>query len=243
MEAARMTTRSRIKLLVAKNRDELRRLGAELIAKKIHAAVQARGFCSLALSGGSTPGPVYEELGSSDLAAKVPWSQLEIYFADERAVPIDHAESNYRLAKETLLKKHPELLGQMFRMPADAPDRDQAAKRYGRKLPDPIDVLVLGMGPDGHTASLFPGSSSLDEVEQRVISVTAPKPPPERMTITRTVIERARTIVMIAAGAEKAPVVARALSGPPDVKSTPAQLARRGTWVLDQAAAGDLLTP
>jgi len=238
-----VTTRSRHKIVVAKDRAELRRLAAELLARKIHAAVQARGRCSLALSGGSTPGPVYEELGDSDLAEKIPWSQLEIYFADERAVPVDHAESNYRLVKETLLRSHPEVLGQMFRMPADAPDRDQAARRYARRMPDPLDILVLGMGPDGHTASLFPGSAALDEREQRVVAVTAPKPPAERMTITPPVLERARAIVVIASGAEKAAMVARALSGAPDPKSVPAQLARRGTWVLDQAAAGDLAAP
>lgn len=235
-----MTTRSRLKLRVAKDKAGLRRLGAEILAKKIHSAVQARGRCSLALSGGSTPGPVYEELGESDLAAQVEWSQLEIYFADERAVPIDHPESNYRLVKDTLLKSHPEVLGQMFHMPADAADRDQAAKRYARRMPDPIDVLVLGMGPDGHTASLFPGSAALDEKEQRVVAVTAPKPPPERMTITPAVFERARSIVMIVAGEEKSAMVARALTGIVDPKAVPAQLARRATWVLDQAAAGSL---
>lgn len=236
-----MTTRSRLKLRVAKDKDELRRMAAELLAKKIRTAVQARGRCTLALSGGSTPGPVYEELGTSDLAESIPWSQLQIYFADERAVPADHPESNYRLVKDTLLRAHPEVLGQMFRMPADAPDRDQAARRYGRRLPDPIDVVVLGMGPDGHTASLFPGSPALDEEEERVVAVTAPKPPPDRMTITPPVIRGARSIVMIAAGAEKAPAVARALGGVEDIKTTPAQLARRATWILDQAAAGTML--
>jgi len=235
-----MTTRSRIKLRVAKDKDELRRLAAELIAKKIHSAVEARGRCSIALSGGSTPGPVYEELGNSDLAEFIPWSQLQIFFADERAVPLDHPDSNYRLVKDTLLRSHPEALGQMFRMPADAPDRDQAAKRYARRLPESLDVLVLGLGPDGHTASLFPGSPALDETEQRVVSVTAPKPPPERMTITPVVIRKARAIIMIAAGAEKAAAVARALNGVEDPKTTPGQLARRGTWILDQAAAGPL---
>ncbi|HUR38262.1 MAG TPA: 6-phosphogluconolactonase [Planctomycetota bacterium] len=235
-----MTTRSRIKLRVAKDKDELRRLAAEVIARKIQSAVQARGRCSIALSGGSTPGPVYEELGNSDLAELIPWTQLDIFFADERAVPLDHPESNYRLVKDTLLRSHPEAFGQMFRMPADAPDRDQAAKRYARRLPDPLDVLVLGLGPDGHTASLFPGSPAIDETEQRVVAVTAPKPPPERMTITPMVIRKARAIIMIAAGAEKAPAVARALNGVEDPKTTPGQLARRGTWIVDQAAAGPL---
>lgn len=235
-----MSTRSRNKVLVAKDAQEFRRLGAESIGKKIASAQLARGRCSLALSGGTTPGPVYEELGDSDLAAKIEWEQLEIFFADERAVPVDHPDSNYKLVKETLLKSHPEALGQAYRMPADAPDPDQAAKRYGRRLPDPIDVLVLGMGADGHTASLFPGSAALDESEARVVAVTAPKPPPQRMTITPAVIGRSRSIVMLVRGAEKAPMVARALSGVVDPKAVPAQLARRAIWVLDPAAAAQL---
>lgn len=238
-----MTTRTRLKLIVAKDRAELRRVAAEILARKIQAAVSARGRCTIALSGGSTPGPVYQELGDSDLARKVPWSQLEIYFADERAVPLDDPESNYRLVKETLLRSHPDLLGQVFRMPADAADRDQAAKRYGRKLPDPLDLLVLGMGPDGHTASLFPGSAALDEKDQRVVPVLAPKPPPQRMTITPPVIERARAIVVMASGEEKAPALARALVGESDPKSVPAQLLRRATWVVDRSAAGSLPAP
>jgi len=225
-------------LRVTKDRKDLRRVAAEVLAKEIHAAVRDRGVCSLALSGGSTPGPVYEELGNSDLSATLPWAQLEIYFADERAVPEDHPESNYRLVKETLLRSRPEALGRMFRMPADAPDRDQAAQRYARLLPDPLDVLVLGLGPDGHTASLFPGSAAIDETERRVVPVTAPKPPPDRMTITPGVIRRARVIVMIAAGAEKADALARALREDEDPRSTPGRLARRATWIVDQDAAG-----
>jgi len=235
-----MTTRSRLKVRVAKDRAELRRLAAELIARKIESAVLARGVCSLALSGGSTPGPVYEELGGSDLSSRISWPQLRIFFADERAVPMDHPESNYRLVIETLLKSHPEALGQTYRMPADAPDRRQAAKQYGRRIPDPLDILVLGMGADGHTASLFPGSAALDEREERVVAVTAPKPPPERMTVTPPVLERARTIVMIVAGADKASMVAKALTGIVDPKTVPAQLARRAHWILDADAASAL---
>ena len=235
-----MSTRSRLKVMVAKDPQDFRRLGAESIGKKIASAVLARGRCAIAFSGGTTPGPVYEELGGSDLADKIPWAQLEIFFADERAVPIDHPDSNYRLVKETLLKSHPEALGQAYRMPADAADRVEAARRYGRRLPDPLDVLVLGMGAYGHTASLFPGSAALDEPEARVVAVTAPKPPPQRMTITPAVISRSRSIVMLVSGAEKAPMVARALSGVVDPKTVPAQLARRAIWVLDQAAAANL---
>ncbi len=227
------------RLRVARDKDDLRRLAADLLATEIRAAVVARGVCSLALSGGSTPGPVYEELGNSDL----PWSELEIYFADERAVPADHADSNYKLVKDTLLRSHPEMLDRMFRMPADAPDRDQAAQRYAQRLPDPLDVLVLGLGPDGHTASLFPGSPAIAETERRVVAVTAPKPPPERMTITPPVIRSARVVVVIAAGAEKASVLARALNDAEDPRVIPGRLARHAIWIVDQAAAGPLGRP
>ena len=232
------TTRARPRLVVVENPADFRRRAAETLARRIQSAILARGTCSLALSGGSTPGPVYEELGNSDLAELVSWPQLQIFFADERAVPMDHPDSNYKLVLDTLLRKHPEVVGQTFRMPADAPDREQAAKRYARRLPDPIDVLVLGIGPDGHTASLFPGSAAIDERDQRVVAVTAPKPPPERMTITPAVIERARSILMLASGAEKAAAVARAISGLFDFKAAPAQLARRATWIVDRAASG-----
>jgi 6-phosphogluconolactonase len=96
------------------------------------------------------------------------------------------------------------------------------------------------MGADGHTASLFPGSAALDETEALVVPVTAPKPPPERMTITPVVISRSRSIVMLVTGAEKAPMVGRALTGVVDPKAIPAQLARRAVWILDQTAAGNL---
>ncbi len=239
-----MTTRARNKLLVAKDRAELRRWGAEVLARKIQMIAHSRGVCSIALSGGTTPGPIYEELGNSDLSEKIPWSRLEFYFADERAVPIDHPDSNYQLVKNTLLKSHPEAWGQMYRMPVESADRDSAAERYGRRLPNPLDILVLGMGPDGHIASLFPGSAALDETERRVVWVTnSPKPPPERMTITPVMIEKARSIIVFAAGVEKAVMVSRAIGGRADPKTIPAQLARRGTWVVDHAAAGNLLNP
>ena len=233
-----MTTRTRAKLLVAKDRGELRRLAAEVIARKIHAAVQARGLCTMALSGGSTPGPVYEELGESDLAAKIPWSQIEIYFADERNVPLDHPESNYRLVKETLLKSHPESLGRMFRMPADAADRALAARRYARRLPDPLDLLVLGMGADGHTASLFPGSPALVVHDRAVVAASG------RVSLTDAALNRSAQVLFLVAGAQKAAALAAVLEGPPAAQQFPAQLIRPEsgaiTWLVDVAAASRL---
>jgi 6-phosphogluconolactonase len=236
-----MTTRTRTKLIVAPTPEEFARMAAEWVLKKAQHATSVRGLCTIALSGGTTPRPVYEVLGNSDLAQQFPWTQTHFYFCDERSVPIDDPDSNYRLAKETLLRSHPEALGLAYRMPADAPNRDEAAERYGRRLPDPLDIVLLGMGPDGHTASLFPGSAALDEQERRVVTTTGPKPPHERMTITPVVIEHARAVLVLVTGVEKASMLSRAVGGLYEPKVIPAQLARRGTWIVDQGAATQML--
>lgn len=236
-----MTSRRRSQLIVARDRDEMARLAAEWICDKAGQAVRARGRFAIALAGGRTPRSTYEILGGPEYAERFPWMESEFYFGDERAVPLDHEESNYRLVRETLLRSRPDALGRVFRMPADAPDRQQAADRYGRRLPDPLDLVILGMGEDGHTASLFPGSPALEERERRVVPVTAPQSPRERMTITPPVLERARQILVLVSGVEKAPVLARVLGGPYDPQALPAQWARRGTWIVDAGAASGLL--
>jgi len=202
--------------------------------------VAARGGGSVALAGGSTPRATYEVLGTSALAAAVPWGGIDWYFGDERAVPPEDPESNYRLVAETLFAGRPEALARAHRMPADAADAEAAAHEYGRLLPDPLDVVLLGMGEDGHTASLFPGSSALEERIERVVPVTGPKPPRRRMTITPPVIASARDVLVLVAGPGKAAVLARALEGPLDVRAVPVQLARDRTWIVDAAAASGL---
>jgi len=221
----------------------LARRAAEWIVERTRAAVASRGGCSVALAGGGTPSATYEVLATSALAAAVPWGAIDWFFGDERAVPFDHPDSNYRLAAESLFSGRPEAVARACRMPADAADAPAAARAYGRLLPDPLDVVILGMGEDGHTASLFPGSSALDERLERVVAVTGPKPPLKRMTITPPVIESARDILVLVAGAGKAAMLARALEGPLDVRSRPVQLARDGTFVVDAAAASALARP
>lgn len=210
---------------------------AEWIAREVRAAVRERGACALALAGGHTPGPAYRELAN---APEIEWARVQVYFGDERAVPPDHAESNYRLARDTLLSRVPIPEANVHRMEAERADRTAAARAYERVLPPSLDVLVLGIGPDGHTASLFPDSAALEEGVRLVVPVVGPKPPVERLTITPPVIERARRVAMIAAGGDKADVVARALEGTVAPREVPARLARRGTWLLDRAAAAQL---
>ena len=199
-------------------------------------AIAARGRFRIALAGGSTPRALYPHL-----VGGIDWTRTDVFFGDERAVPPDDPESNFRMASEALLQRVPIPGPSVHRMEAEAADADAAAARYAGLLPQALDVLVLGVGADGHTASLFPGSPALRERSRRVVPATAPKPPQRRLTITPPVIAAARRIVVLAAGSDKAGPVARALkaAGTPD--EVPARLARDGVWFLDRAAAG-LLT-
>jgi 6-phosphogluconolactonase len=223
--------------VVAADEAELARLAAAWLADELRKSVARAGRCALALSGGSTPRPAYERLAAED---DVPWASVEVYFGDERGVPPSDAHSNYRMAREALLDRVELPPGQVHRMEADDPDREAAAVRYAALLPSSLDVLVLGMGPDGHTASLFPGSPALRETGRKVVPAQAPVPPVERLTITPPVIAAARRLAVLAAGEAKAALVARVLRGPWRPEELPAQLAREGTWLLDRAAASAL---
>jgi 6-phosphogluconolactonase len=227
-------------LVVVPDGRALARRAAERTVEWTRAAVAERGRCSVALAGGGTPRATYEVLSTSALAAALPWSAIDWYFGDERAVPPDHPESNYRAARETLFANRPEAEGRVHRMPAEAADLDEAAHAYAELLPEPLDLILLGLGEDGHTASLFPGSPVLSERVARVAVVTGPKPPNPRLTVTPPVIETARELLVLVSGAGKAEALAHALEGPLDVTAVPAQLARRGTWIVDAAAAAGL---
>ncbi|MGN6391335.1 MAG: 6-phosphogluconolactonase [Gemmatimonadales bacterium] len=225
------------RLTVVSEPAALARPAAEWLAGEIAAAVRERGTCAVGLAGGRTPEPVYRALAS---LPDVDWSRVDVYFGDERAVPPDDPESNFGMVRSALLTRVPISGTRVHRMEAERPDREAAARAYERGLPAALDVLVLGVGPDGHTASLFPGSPALDEQRRLVLPVMGTKPPAARLTITPPVIEAARRIAVLAAGADKAAAVSRALEGPLAPRDTPAQLARRGDWFLDRAAAARL---
>jgi 6-phosphogluconolactonase len=216
---------------------DLPALAAEWLAQVLVDEAEASGRVTVGLAGGTTPRAMHEALACS---SAVPWLNVHVFFGDERAVPPDHSDSNYRMAKESLLDRVAIPPAHVHRMPAEDPDRDAAARAYEALLPEALDVLVLGIGEDGHTASLFPGSAALRESERNVLPVIGPKPPPERLTLTPLPILAARRRLVLATGAGKADAVARALEGPWDPSATPIQLAKRGVWFIDPPAAAKL---
>lgn len=219
------------------DRADFARAAADRIARLLVDAATARGTATVALVGGTTPRPVYETLAGRD---DVPWRRLHVYFGDERAVPPDDPESNFGMARETLLARVAIPETQIHRMHAEAADGEAAARAYEELLPARLDLVLLGIGEDGHTASLFPGAAAVTERVRRVLFVTGPKPPPRRLTITPPVIAAARATLVLAMGAAKADAVGRALEGADDIVGCPAQLARAGYWILDRAAAAEL---
>jgi 6-phosphogluconolactonase len=221
--------------VVVQPAEALARSCGEWLADRMNCAIAERGHCTIALAGGSSPRPVYAALCAPPLWAAIPWHHVHVYFGDERAVPSDDPESNYRMACDTLLCRVPVPHTQVHRMEAERADLDAAADDYARILPAQLDVLLLGMGPDGHAASLFPGSPALVERARRVVPVTGPTPPRRRLTITPPVIEAARNIVLIATGAEKAAAAAAALEGPPSLLE---RLVNAGELTREEAADG-----
>jgi 6-phosphogluconolactonase len=204
---------------------------------------------SVALSGGSTPKPFYELLGSSGFQGRIRWPNLQIFQVDERCVPPDDQQSNYRMIRKALLEAVPLPAENFHRMAAERPDREQAAREYAAELervvhPAPgewprIDLIFLGIGPDGHTASLFPDSPALNEREKWVTLNFAAKLNSFRLTLTLPVLDAAAHVIFLVAGADKAEVLRDVLEGP--AGRYPAQLIQpargRLSWFVDAGAA------
>ena len=208
------------------------------VAESIAAVLADRDRCSVALAGGETPRAIYTHL--ADRYVDVPWGLLDIYFGDERRVPPDDPRSNYHMAWETLLSRVPIVPASVHRMEGERVDASGAARDYESILPASLDVLLLGMGSDGHTASLFPNAPELEERARRVVPSTSPDPPAGRLTITPPVIATAKHVAVIVAGSSKASAVAQALEGSFDPRALPVQFALGATWILDRDAASRL---
>jgi len=237
-------------IIVGEDVAALAELAAQAIVECALEAVDARGRFMVALAGGTTPRTTYERLAQPPLRERTPWDRTWIFFGDERGVAPDHPDSNYRMANQALLSKVPIPRGQVARIRGEADDPEAAAAEYGRRLSEVFesrrgelprfDLILLGMGVDGHTGSLFPGSPVLKEVFRPVAAVHAAAASiPQRVTFTLPVINAAARVMFLVAGAEKAKVLKAVLGDP--VSSLPAALVRplngRLTWLLDRAAA------
>jgi 6-phosphogluconolactonase len=229
--------------------DALVGAAAEAIAGAAREAVTARGRFTIALAGGGTPRPVYALLADA-YRDSVEWPRVEAFFGDERCVPPDHAESNFRMADDALLSRVP--VGRVHRMQGELPP-PEAAERYDAGLrgavglePDgaTFDLVILGVGADGHTASLFPGSDALAERTRWAVAVQAPDGAPvrDRVTLTLPAIDRARRTMVLCAGDAKRHVVDALVAGAADggerYPAIRAGALHGVRWMVDRAAGG-----
>ncbi|HEX9347470.1 MAG TPA: 6-phosphogluconolactonase [Gemmatimonadales bacterium] len=214
-------------------------------------AIASRGQFIVALSGGSTPRDTYLRLGTEALVSKVMWSRVQVLWGDERCVPPDHVESNYRMARETLLDRVPVPALNVHRIhgeddPATAAEVYEATLRALLLTPAGarIDLVLLGLGEDGHTASLFPGSAAVHEQTRWVMAARAGAASVWRVTLTPAVINAAAEVLFLVSGGAKAGILRRVLEGPRRPQELPAQAIApsngRVRWCVDAAAAADL---
>jgi len=209
---------------------------ARFILEQGRAAIAERGLFRLALAGGNTPRPIYTAMAR--LGVDFPWDKIQLTFGDERCVPPDHADSNYAMVKASLLDQAPIPDGNVFRIRGEIAPED-AAREYESKLAavaarfnEPRyahDLLLLGLGPDGHTASLFPGQPSVDESVRFVIPAVGPKPPPQRITMTFPLLNAARRTAFLVNEPAKAQVIREVQAGDPRY---PASRITSATWLL-----------
>jgi 6-phosphogluconolactonase len=188
------------------------------------------------LTGGNTAKQLYQHWTVSKS-----WNHSKIiyYFGDERCVPPDHQDSNYGMVKRSLFPKGIPKGCKVIRMEGELSERETAARNYEQMLPESIDILLFSVGSDGHIASLFPRSNALNETKS-VVPVVGPKPPSERLTITTSVIQSAKSTFLFAQGKEKGQILAQALESRNNIASFPVRLVLEATWILDTDAAEQL---
>lgn len=234
------------------DKEELSRAAAELFAKSAHRAVAEQGRFSALLSGGETPRRAYELLAREPLCSRIPWQGVHLFWGDERCVPATDRASNFRMARNAFLDRVPLPGAQIHPIVCDG-EAEEAASRYETLLRNHFrsgdarfDLVLLGLGEDGHTASLFPGSPLLDERERWVMPSPGGHEGIMRLTLTLPALNRARLVLVLVAGAGKADVLRRVLEEPPPPRPLPAQLIAptRGevVWLVDRQAAA-LLKP
>jgi 6-phosphogluconolactonase len=227
---------------------------AERFVRAAADAVASRGRFFVALSGGRTPRLFYRHLAAEECRQRVLWSQVEFFWGDERAVPPDSAESNFRMAHDALLQPLGIGSHQVHRIAAERGDHEVVAREYQETIASvfgvgsggtapAFDLILLGLGADGHTASLFPGTPALDERRRWVVANPVASLGGVRLTMTTAILNRGREVVFAVAGADKAKALRAVLDGPSEPRRLPAQLVRpqgRLIWLVDREAAASL---
>jgi len=242
------------RLIVCRNLDELAASGSALIAGFARETMQNRDRFTVALAGGATPQKTYSALAECGEAAGIDWSRTYFFFGDERFVPLDDPRSNFAMVERTLLRRRPIARSHALAIPTDRPNAAEAAAAYASQLaeffaspssgpPPRLDLAILGLGTDGHTASLFPAAPALRE-QQAWVTWSAPgtlPPPVERITMTYPILNAARQVLFLVAGDEKAIALRDAFQGDVPVERCPAAGIRpmegSVTWLADEPAA------
>jgi len=247
---------SRPEIKVYPDEQALAQAAAGQIVTLANLAIADHGRFALALAGGSTPRTLYTLLAAPEFASRVPWSHVHCFWGDERCVPADHPDSNYRLARESLLDHVPLPAANVHRIPSEQPP-EQAAALYEQTLrtfftgntTPRFDLILLGMGEDGHTASLFPGATTLHEQQRWVAACYVDRLHAWRVTLTPVALNAAAHVIFLVTGISKAGRLQQVLTGPYQPDRLPAQVVRPThghlLWLVDRAAAHNLdrLTP
>jgi 6-phosphogluconolactonase len=243
------------RLFIVADQAALAKEAAERCARIAEEAIARAGRFTIALSGGSTPKLLYSLLATEPYSTRLPWSKIHVFWGDERAVPSGDPDSNFGMAKATLLDRVPIPADRVHRMQAERDDLDLVAREYEAEIasvfavpptgdPPSFDLILLGLGPDGHTASLFPHTEAVRERARWVVRNHVPKLNSDRVTLTAPILNRGATVLFLVTGADKAPVLQAVLEGPADPDRLPAQLIRptsgRLIWLADRAAASRL---
>jgi len=237
------------------NIDAIAKRAAQDFVQSATQAVSEKGSFTVALSGGSTPKALYSLLaGDAALRSQLPWDKMYLYFGDERSVGPDHPDSNFRMATETMLSKVPIKPEQVFRIKGEYKDTEKAAQEYEQVLRTSFkiaegqfprfDLVFLGIGNEGHTASLFPGTKALHETKRLVVRNWVGKLYTNRVTLTAPAINNAARVVFMVTGADKALSLKGILEGPYEPDQLPAQIIQppngKLLWLVDTVAGGML---
>lgn len=236
-------------IFIAKDAEELNLLTAARFVDLANEAILTSGRFTVALAGGSTPRSLYGLLAGPGFAEKIDWPNVFFFFGDERFVPPDHPDSNFRMAKEDLFDPLGTGGENIFRWPVEKDDSNEAAAVYEKTIKEffaenalpRFDLILLGLGADGHTVSLFPYSPALDEISRIAVANRIEKLAADRLTLTFPVINNAANIIFLVSGLEKAAALKEILGGAPNPEKYPAQMVKPKdgilTWFVDKDAA------